>query len=208
MRLLAHRGLWKNESEKNTLYGFEAAFSKGYGIETDIRDRNGELIISHNPPDDSAPLLTEMLDLWKGAESTPLLALNIKADGLYLIIEDIFQKYGIKKENYFFFDSSVPEQYIYIKRGYNIFTRSSEFEEKISFWEQSSGVWLDQFTDCDHIANVLPELIDSGKFISVVSPELHKRDKMEIWKLIRQYKDCGNLILCTDTPEEAEEYFR
>lgn len=207
MRLLAHRGLWRNESEKNTLFGFKAAFSKGYGIETDIRDRNGELVISHNPPDDSAPLLTEMLDLWKEAGSTPLLALNIKADGLYLLIEDIFKKYDIHKESYFFFDSSVPEQYIYIKRGYHIFTRSSEFEPQISFYDESDGVWLDQFTECGHIERVLPQLLGSGKTISIISPELHGRDKVRLWAFLKEYQNFDNLILCTDLPEEAEEYF-
>lgn len=207
MRLLAHRGLWKNDLEKNTLVSFKSAFKKGYGIETDIRDRNGELVISHNPPDKSAPLFTELLDAWKESESKALLALNIKADGMYLLIGDIFKDYGIEKGHYFFFDASLPEQYIYLKRGYNIFTRSSEFEKRPAFFEESRGVWLDQFTDCAHIRDVLPELLASGKTVSVVSPELHKRDKAGLWEFIKQYESYSNLILCTDLPEEAEGYF-
>lgn len=208
MQIIAHRGFWRTEAEKNTIVSFERAFSNGFGIETDIRDQNGRIVISHNPPDKNAPMLTEMLDIWSDSGRKSLLALNIKADGLYLLIEEIFKKYNIKKENYFFFDSSLPEQYIYIKRGYNIFTRSSEFEEKICFWKESSGVWLDQFTDCSHIIDTLPNMINSGKLVSVVSPELHKRNKEKIWDMLKKYKECKNLILCTDAPKEAEEYFK
>lgn len=207
MKILAHRGMWRNEQEKNTLTALERAFQSGYGIETDIRDLNGKIVISHNPADESCPLLDELLAIWEKYESRPLLALNIKSDGLYLYLEEIFKRHGLTENDYFLFDASVPEQYIYLKRGYNIFTRSSEFEEKISFWENSRGVWLDQFTDCGHIAEILPELLDSGKTISVVSPELHKRDNTEIWKLLYQYKDRDNLLLCTDIPEKAEEFF-
>ena len=207
MRIIAHRGFWKTEEEKNTLVAFERAFSGGYGIETDIRDFDGQTVISHNPADKRCPLMTDMLELWK-KYGKPILALNIKADGLYLLVEDIFKEYGLTEKNYFLFDSSVPEQYIYIKRGYNIFTRSSEFEETISFWEQSKGVWLDQFTDCSHIADTAASLLDSGKIVSVVSPELHKRDNKAVWELLKKYKDRDNLILCTDTPKEAEEFFK
>lgn len=207
MHIIAHRGFWKTEEEKNTLAAFERAFSNGYGIETDIRDFDGQAVISHNPADKHCLLMTDMLELWK-KYGKPALALNVKADGLYLLLEDIFKEYGLTEKNYFLFDSSVPEQYIYIKRGYNIFTRSSEFEETISFWEQSKGVWLDQFTECDHIADTVEKLLVSGKTVSVVSPELHKRDNKAVWELLKKYKDKDNLILCTDTPKEAEEYFK
>lgn len=207
MRIIAHRGLWKTETEKNTLIAFERAFSFGYGIETDIRDRNGTIVLSHNPPDESCPLFTDLLDLWIQYTDRPLLALNIKSDGLYLLLEDIFKKYELTKDDYFFFDASVPEQYVYLKRRYQMFSRSSEFEEIIPLYEQCSGIWLDQFTDCNHIENNIKMLLASGKTISVVSPELHNRGHMQIWKILKKYRENNNLILCTDVPEEAEEYF-
>lgn len=208
MKILAHRGIWYTEQEKNTLTAMERAFSSGYGIETDIRDLNQKIVISHNPADESCPSLDELLSIWEKYDNRPLLALNIKADGLYLYLDEIFKRHRLAAKDYFLFDSSVPEQYVYLKRGYNIFTRSSEFEEKISFWENSTGIWLDQFTECGHIARILPELLDSGKMVSVVSPELHKRDNSEIWKLLYRHKDRDNLLLCTDIPEKAEEYFK
>ena len=207
MRILAHRGLWKSEQEKNTKIAFERAFEKGYGIETDIRDHEGNLVISHNPVCSDCLSLEELLELWEKYEK-PLLALNIKADGLYLLLENIFKRFQLKENNYFFFDASVPEQYIYLERGYNIFSRSSEFETQIAFWNESKGIWLDQFTESGHIEKQVNSLLLSGKWISVVSPELHKRDYTGIWEYLNKYKLYNNLILCTDIPEKAEEYFK
>ena len=207
MNILAHRGFWLSESEKNTLISIDRAFSEGFGIETDIRDRNGKIVISHNPPDENAPLFEDVLKIWEKYDR-PMLALNIKADELYLLLEDILKKYGLTEKNYFLFDSSVPEQYIYIKRNYNIFTRSSEFEKNIAFFQESRGIWLDQFTDCSHIENTIKELLDSGKLVTIVSPELHRRDKKMIWKYLLQYKNNDKLYLCTDTPKEAEDFFK
>lgn len=50
IKILAHRGFWKEETEKNTKIAFERAFNSGFGIETDLRDIKGEIVISHNMP--------------------------------------------------------------------------------------------------------------------------------------------------------------
>lgn len=51
MIVLSHRGYWKNSLEKNKFVAFERSFSMGFGTETDIRDFNGELVISHDIAD-------------------------------------------------------------------------------------------------------------------------------------------------------------
>ena len=38
MKILAHRGFWMNESEKNSREAIKRAFDYGFGIETDLRD--------------------------------------------------------------------------------------------------------------------------------------------------------------------------
>ena len=48
--ILAHRGLWFCEEEKNSSNALFKALDLGFGIETDVRDLCGELIISHDPP--------------------------------------------------------------------------------------------------------------------------------------------------------------
>lgn len=206
MKILAHRGLWYHEEEKNSLQALERAFSHGFGIETDIRDCKGEILISHNPIKETAPSLNELIEIWKKYAEEPVMALNIKADGLYLL-DGIQDKNIFGKENCFFFDSSVPEQYIYLKRGYPIFTRSSEFEKIPVFLEKSMGIWLDQFTDCEHIINSLERFLQMGKLIGIISPELHGRDPRKLWEYLLKFKDDSKVMLCTDQPVQAKEFF-
>ena len=79
MKILAHRGYWKKEDEKNTKAAFERAFDNGFGIETDLRDIKGTIVISHNMPKGDEMTFEELLQLSDG-RNLPL-ALNIKADG-------------------------------------------------------------------------------------------------------------------------------
>jgi len=60
MQLIAHRG-WSQGAGENTLAAFaRAAESRVFGVEFDIRrDRqSGLLVVSHDPPDPDAPILT------------------------------------------------------------------------------------------------------------------------------------------------------
>ena len=54
MKILSHRGYWKTAEEKNTATAMHRSFSLGFGTETDVRDYNGKLVISHDIPDSSA----------------------------------------------------------------------------------------------------------------------------------------------------------
>ena len=48
MKILAHRGAWNTSDEKNTVLAIKRAFCHGWGIETDVRDYCGKLVISHD----------------------------------------------------------------------------------------------------------------------------------------------------------------
>ena len=50
MIILSHRGYWKSEEERNQEVAFHHSFDLGYGTETDIRDIQGKLVISHDMP--------------------------------------------------------------------------------------------------------------------------------------------------------------
>ena len=50
MIILSHRGYWKSEKERNQEVAFHRSFDLGYGTETDIRDIQGKLVISHDMP--------------------------------------------------------------------------------------------------------------------------------------------------------------
>lgn len=209
MKILAHRGLWLEHDEKNTIVAIERAFAEGFGIETDIRDLNGRIVISHDPPNETSPKLEEVLELYcKYRKNTggPVMALNVKADGLYMLLNDILTKY-VSVRDYYLFDMSVPEQYVYINKGYNVYARSSEYESEPVLLDRSVGIWLDQFTDCDHIERVLGGYLSKGISVSVISPEIHGREKNRLWDYLRQYMNSELLSLCTDRPIEAREFF-
>ena len=104
MKILAHRGFWMNESEKNSREAIKRAFDYGFGIETDLRDICGKIVISHNCPEGNEVSFEDILN---DLDSRKLmLALNIKADGQSEEIIRLLNKF--KVSDYFTFDMSIP----------------------------------------------------------------------------------------------------
>jgi len=205
MIILAHRGFWNSIEEKNTLEAFKRAFENGYGIETDVRDYEGDLVISHNVADEKCPKFKEMLEIYKAANRNVPLALNVKADGIQPLLEKYLKEYGIT--NYFMFDMSVPEQVVYVRDGFNTFTRQSEHEMSPSMYSQTCGVWMDEFSVEWMEEKFFEGHLSVGKKIGVISPEIHGNDEKRIWNMIKPFKNNDDLMLCTDIPKEAEAFF-
>lgn len=82
MQTISHREFWRIENEKNSFLAFEKIFSLGFGIETDIWDREGSLVISHNPAKSDCMKLEDLFQLYTNLPTRPKLAINIKSDGL------------------------------------------------------------------------------------------------------------------------------
>jgi len=208
MNILSHRGYWKEESEKNQTEAFERSFSLDFGVETDIRDYKGELVISHDIANENCIKLEVLLELYNTYGNRVPIALNIKSDGLQKKLKKILKEY--KVENYFVFDMSVPDGLLYIKNNVKLFTRQSEYEEAPSIYEGSSGVWLDEFKSHWITKEIIQKHISNGKEICIVSPELHKREYKKEWlhyKKIENELCVNNLMICTDNPEEAKDFF-
>jgi hypothetical protein len=209
--IIAHRGFWKNSSEQNTIFAFERALKGGYGIETDVRDFNEELVISHDIPISVCYSFEEFLllyvELSHNVEYPPCLAINIKSDGLQNKVKSLLEKYQIK--NYFLFDMSVPDTFGYIAKNLTTFSRVSELEGNDTLNEISDGIWLDQFYDSWYDGDFIIRLVEKYNKVCVVSPELHKREHIKCWKMISKLpvNIKQNLMLCTDFPEEAKGYF-
>lgn len=207
MIFLSHRGLWKTRNEQNTLRAFDWAWESGFGIETDIRDALGTLVISHDPPIGRYTLVQDFFAFYQARECQVPLALNIKADGLQKPLKELLQKYHI--ENYFVFDMSVPDALEYLDAGFKVFTRQSEYEILPSFYEEASGVWIDCFLTDWVDEDPLAYHLGKGKPVCLVSPELHNRDHLPFWRGLKEravVKD-ARLMLCTDYPEEAKDFF-
>ncbi|WDL73754.1 hypothetical protein [Helicobacter winghamensis] len=223
MQIIAHRGWWESEWQKNQIVAFKKEFDfcsnlpldnhlvgVGGGVETDIRDYNGLLVISHDIATKDSLSLEEFFHLYSSynINSNSTLALNIKSDGLQSILKTMLEKYNI--QNYFVFDMSIPDALGYIKLGFNLFTRQSEYEKNPSFYNEAKGVWLDEFHSHWINEQIIKEHLNNNKQICIVSPDLHKRDYQKEWQ---EYKEIevklngANLMLCTDKVIEARRFF-
>lgn len=201
MIVLSHRGYWLESNEKNQAVAFQRSFDLNFGTETDIRDRDGALVISHDIPNGSEISLVEFLQILN-LRNLPL-ALNIKADGLVTQLLQTMQ--GIS--NWFVFDMAVPDMYAYLNAGVPVFTCMSEVEKMPVWLQQSAGVWLDAFSDTWFDADIINDLLKSGKQVCVVSSELHGRSYDALWKMLLPISGHPALMLCTDHPELAREFF-
>lgn len=201
MKIIAHRGYWNQIAEKNTAVAFKHAVNCGIGIETDLRDYCGQLVISHDIAKGSEMLFDDFLTLLK-TSSLPL-ALNIKADGLatHIALQNI--------SNWFAFDMSIPEMIQYHKMGLPVYTRVSEYEKQAVLYDQALGIWVDTFESIWYDVSLIERFLSDGKRVCLVSPELHGRDHMVLWQLLHTNPIIHNqnLMLCTDYVQHALSFF-
>ena len=215
LEIISHRGFWKNPSEQNRKKAFIRSLENGFGIETDVRDYCGELVISHDIPNGEClswcDFLKEYVDISSRIKETPWLAINIKSDGLQEKVKVQLMKYNIK--NYFVFDMSIPDTLSYLNQNIRCFVRQSEFEQLPMVMKGYEGVWLDQFNSTWFNEDILYKNAKNNLKLCIVSPELHGRDYSECWKLIKKVikKKLDTkefkVMICTDYPDIAEEYF-
>ncbi|MDC0415210.1 hypothetical protein OAM25_02550 [Gammaproteobacteria bacterium] len=207
MIIISHRGYWQNVAEQNRPQAFIRSFINGFGIETDIRDYNSELVISHDIPTKKNITVRALFDIYTKYDTSLPLALNIKSDGLQDQLLSLIKEYNI--DNYFLFDMSVPDGIQYIKYNMKVFTRQSEYELSPTYYENAKGIWLDEFHDHWITEEILQKHINQKKIICIVSPELHHRNYQKEWedyKVIESKLDYNKIIICTDKPEELRDF--
>lgn len=207
MLTISHRGYWKTAEEKNTAVAFDRSFLLGFGTETDLRDLGGQLVIAHDPPLSGAMPADDMFSQVAAHDPALPMALNIKADGLQTLVCDAVERHGLT--GCFVFDMAVPDAVQWLKTGIAVFTRHSDIETTPAFYEQADGVWLDAFGNDWWDMDVVAAHLNAGKQVAVVSPELHARDYTAVWSMMKESTICqsNDIILCTDIPETAKEFF-
>jgi hypothetical protein len=105
---------------------------------------------------------------------------------------------------------SIPDTIGYLNKGYNVFTRQSEYEQTPAFEDIVDGIWLDEFVNPWINIEIIKNHINKNRKICIVSPELHKNNHLSGWN---NYKEMSSIIfsekimLCTDLPEEAKFFF-
>jgi hypothetical protein len=205
-RILAHRGNWLEGLAKNSRAALSQSLTAGFGIETDVRDAQQQLLVSHDPPCGNEMRLCTLLEQAANLSAVkPVMALNIKADGLAPLLAKHLEEYP--GTDSFVFDMAVPDMRDYLKHGIPVFTRISEVERVPPWFDQCSGVWLDAFEADWYGADFVRGLLRDGKRVCVVSPELHRRAHLKLWELLRPLAKEEGFLLCTDFPVAALEFF-
>jgi len=207
MQFLAHRGFWKTKKEQNTQSAIIHGLSNNFGIETDLRDFNGKLVISHDMPNFNTLRIETLLEKSKEIVVNQMFAFNIKSDGIVDLLRKIILKYDIKE--YFVFDMSIPQTVAYKKANINFFIRQSEHERELSFYKDAKGIWLDCFNTDWFEVDLILEHLNNYKKVAIVSPELHEREYVNLWNKIKTKSILTNddVYLCTDFPQEARNFF-
>ena len=207
INIIAHRGFWLLPDEKNSTTAFRRALRNGFGIEIDFRDSIGHLVVSHDIPSKQAMRAEEFLDLFLSYAVNLPIALNIKSDGLHDLVSEFIARGRF--ESAFAFDMSVPDMRGYLKNKIPIFTRLSEYEPIPVLLDVCQGVWIDAFESDWYSTETIISLLNRGKKVAIVSPELHGRSRTSTWELIRNnnFHQNDRMSICTDFPMEAKEYF-
>lgn len=206
MLILSHRGWWTERPEQNGAVAFRRALAAGFGIETDLRDSHGGIVISHDMPGAGAMPLSVFLDLAEREACRQPLALNIKADGLQAALAEAMMHRAVA--DWFVFDMSVPDMLGYRRRGMPYFTRESEVEPEPALYDDASGVWMDQFFGDWVGPDRIGRHLDAGKRVALVSPELHGRDHRPFWDRLAgaSWRHNDAVLLCTDFPDQARDW--
>jgi glycerophosphoryl diester phosphodiesterase len=204
---LAHRGLWAEADQRNSLAAFREAFAHGFGAEIDVRDLDGELVVSHDPPRAGALRFADAVAAYVEQGTPGCLAVNVKADGLDEALAAALA--GVPAERWFAFDMSVPDTLRYAREGLPFFTRHSEVEPGPALYAEAAGVWLDDFAGGFISRERIAAHLAAGKRVAIVSPELHRRDHLSAWGQWRDWDVWGSpdVLLCTDHPTPAQEVF-
>ena len=209
--ILSHRGFFSHSCEQNTLLAFKRAIDFGFGIETDLREHNGQLIICHDllPINCSPILFSSLIKLLKFSSHPFKIALNIKSDGLLDLIKSELLGSGLNNLDFFVFDMSIPETIKYMNSSIPFYSRISEYELHPQFLSKARGLWIDNFTGSFSQTLYALKYLDLGFFTTIVSSELHLRDHLILWS---QLKQSGLYLhpcfqLCTDYPIHAANFF-
>ena len=208
--ILAHRGCWDKVENKNSFEALKIALDAGFGIETDFRDCNGVIVVSHDPPEGDVLEAGTFFELYTELGANGRIGLNIKADGLQKPLLALLFESDLPLTNCYAFDMSVPDALGYTANDFPTYTRLSEYETELPFLNLSNGVWVDSFTGTFAQVAEAQRILVTGKRVCIVSPELHQRDHHPLWDEIATAGLHENPLfeLCTDFPQAAHDFFK
>ena len=157
-----------------------------YGIEIDIRDKNKNLIVVHDPFKDGINL-NKFLKYYKHK----IIIANIKSERIEDRVIKEFNKFKIK--NYFFLDSSFPKIIELTKKKFTKIAIRVSYYESIETAKKMKNkiewVWYDTFKGIPKDFKELKYLKNKLNYkICLVCPKLHNSiNKLDL-KLVKKLK--------------------
>ena len=170
-----------------------------YGIELDLRDSRGKLVLWHDPfPPEDAPLFEDFLSEYHHR----LIILNVKSERIEWATLDLMRQFNI--ESYFFLDSSFPMIRQLVAKGESrVAVRFSEYEpaeSALALAGQVEWVWVDCFTRMPLAPETYSQLKRHFK-LCAVSPELQGRGVESIVDYAKQLEPYPMDAVCTKRPD-------
>ena len=164
--IIAHR-INKLDSETQDI------FQDADGIEFDVRDSDGKIIVTHDPFT-TGQLLEDFLT---HCVPSKFYIVNIKSEGIEYRILELLKEKSI--ENFFFLDCSIPMMVKLGKQYTNkLAVRFSEYESIETVKKMAhfvKWVWIDTFTKIPITQEQEKELHELGLKLCFVSPELQQQ---------------------------------
>ena len=169
-----------------------------HGVEIDVRDYDGDLILAHDPLQGG-----ERLDDYLRGCAHATVIFNVKCDGLEERILELAGRHGIA--DFFFLDVAGPTLVGLARRGERrVAVRYSEYEPiefALAFAGRLDWVWVDCFTHLPLDRDSHRRLAEHFK-ICLVSPELQRHPRQTIQAYRGQLEGLPVDAVCTDFPED------
>jgi len=158
-------------------------FGAADGIEFDIRDTGGEIVVQHDPFL-GGQLFTDFL---KFCPSNKFYIVNVKSEGIERRAIADLEAHGITQ--FFLLDCSIPMMIRLGKEGERrLAVRFSEYESLATVEAMApfvSWVWVDVFTQLPLTSFVEKFIRQRGLKLSLVSPELQgQQEKLVDYKIL------------------------
>ena len=176
-----------------------------YGVEIDLRSKNSEIILSHDPFSEESVHFSDWLKFYHHKT----LVLNIKEEGLENKALEIMSLFEVKE--FFFLDQSFPFMMKTLMNGESrVAIRFSDQESFDTIFNISNlefvnpeWVWIDSFSGNWSHLTYLAKIRSLGFKVCLASPELHGRNLDLELKDIRGFlKNFQFDAVCTKWPEK------
>jgi glycerophosphoryl diester phosphodiesterase len=216
--ILAHRGNTQGPSRsgENRLPAIREALANGWGLEIDIRRAaDGRFYLSHDRQESADNgLLAEIWCAELRRHPHVTVALNIKELGYESALLAFLEDQDVLRQ-VFLFDMELLEEspgetaclFRTIHRHVAVAARVSDRGESIEHaltQDESRIIWLDEFDRPWATGADVARLIDHGRIVFAVSPDLHGGSIDEARRRWVDFTHWGVHGICTDYPADLE----